>query len=203
VGFLDQAQNNAQRLTMMGGELCVNATLAAAYSQAQDTGVLMLSDGTNVQYEVRGELVSIRIRLAYQIVFGDVGCRVVVFDGIGYIVCQRTIRAKRRMLQQLCKKYSLPAAGIIEVQDNTIRPIVYVAATDSLVYETACGSGSIAYYLTTDRAKVGRSLHVRQPTGQNIFVQQKNPTQPEFTVTANINQIRNKNKPYGRTIYKN
>lgn len=56
------------------------------------------------------------------------------------------------------------AAGIIYYEDNRIQPVVYVSPTNSLIWESACGSGSIAYSLLTGRNEI------TQPSGEKISI---------------------------------
>ncbi|MBI4918672.1 hypothetical protein HY837_01990 [archaeon] len=58
----------------------------------------------------------------------------------------------------------MPAFGAIIYQNNRITPYVFVSRVDSLVKETACGSGSVAFSLFSGKNKI------IQPTGKAIFV---------------------------------
>jgi len=57
---------------------------------------------------------------------------------------------------------------------------VYVVDTDSLVQETACGSGSIALHLVSGLSEI------MQPTGECISVTHEGNT---FSVTAGVRAL--------------
>ncbi len=93
------------------------------------------------------------------------------------------------LLQQLRQKQikwlrdqtiSSPAAGLIYYQNNRIQPVIYVKATDSLVWESACGSGSLAFAL------LSKNQVVLQTSGQTIRF---NFGQKEVTITTTVKEI--------------
>ena len=100
-----------------------------------------------------------------------------LLEGIGYIYLKEKVKNKKKFLRNLCLKYGFPAFGIIYFQNNKIEPFVYVKETDSLFAETACGSGSIAFSIMSNKSKI------LQPTGEIITVFKKNNT---FIVKAKI-----------------
>ncbi len=114
VGFIS---NN--KLTMIGGELCINATLAFNYKGLKRT--------------------QIEIPLKYK-----KQDNIILFKGIGFICIDKKKKQKitKKFLEKLTKKYNLPAFGAIIYKKNKITPYVYVKKVNSFVKETACGSGS-------------------------------------------------------------
>lgn len=64
----------------------------------------------------------------------------------------------------MADKYNVPASGIIKYRANKITPIVYVKNTNSLVWENACGSGSLVYSIYSSYSKI------IQPSKQEILV---------------------------------
>lgn len=145
--------------TMMGGELSVNALLAAAY--------LLNQSGTinNLSYTVVDSTVS--LLLPCSLVLSQTK-DTVVLRGISYrivpgIPTTKRLTAKMKSeLQQLVK--NSPAGGLIYYRNNRIFPLVYVPSTNTYVWENACGSGSLAFSLITG------VTDVVQPSGQNIRI---------------------------------
>jgi histidine racemase len=172
VGFIDETCKSAC-LSMMGDELCINGTLAIA-SQLSNNKKLFASGITkNINYINKDKLTSIVIELPY---FRDNNR--IIFQSIGYIISTKDQSIKTSLLIQLANKYRLPAYGQIVIKGDLIQPYVYVKKTNSLVAETACGSGSIAYSIFSDLTKI------KQPTGQYIVVE-KNSSQT-FKVSAEV-----------------
>jgi hypothetical protein len=58
----------------------------------------------------------------------------------------------------------VPASGTINFNKNQITPTVYVRGTDSLVQESSCGSGSLAYSMFSGINKI------KQPSDKIIEV---------------------------------
>ena len=121
VGFVS-TKATLPKLTMMGGELCINATLAFAST---------LDGSTTIQIPFKFKQDE----------------NVILLDGIGFILYDTKEKSeiKKSELSDLSKKYKLPAFGGIIYKKNKIIPYVYVAGVNSFVKETACGSGSVAF----------------------------------------------------------
>lgn len=100
---------------------------------------------------------------------------VVVFEGIGFICEDSTQKSSseptKEMLSAYCDQYNTGAFGLIQYRANTIKPYVYVKDVDSLVAETACGSGSIATSIVTGYKDIiqptGKSIHVKYHFGSD------------------------------------
>lgn len=160
VGFIDQ-DGGRPRIRMMGGEFCINATLAFAATLGR-TGTLTASGaGHPVSFCNSGQESSIRLPLQWR----KEG-NIVLLEGIGFVLWDQDSRAtvEKDEVKALCTRYSLPAFGAILYRKDAITPYVYVAGVDSFLRETACGSGSVALYLFNGVSRV------RQPTGQTINV---------------------------------
>lgn len=175
IGFVETTINGMPKLIMMGGELCINALIALA-SQSEKKGYL-LSIGSNkvIKYYNENNLTTIELELLYK--RRD---NLVLFQGIGFIFNEE-IKATRETLKELCLKFTLPAFGCINLKGNKIFPIIYVKGTDSLVEETACGSGSIASSIVTDEQEIV------QPTNEIIKIMKKDNL---FTVQARVARMR-------------
>lgn len=171
IGFVSIPTDSLPKLEMMGNELCINATLALA-SQLGKPGQLYTSGiDTPVNYIKN----SISLNLPYEI-----KDNFVLFPGIGYIVTNETLNPKI-VLPQLSNQFKLPAFGQIKYLGNKINPIVYVKKTNSIVNESACGSGSIAFSLLNNVSDV------IQPSGGVIKVQ-KNGSY--VTISAKVTEIK-------------
>jgi len=166
VGFV-----NGSKLEMMGGELCINATLAFA-STLNKKGQLYAS-GINspIDYINYANKTAINLPLKYK----RAG-NIILFEGIGFIITKKKIG--RKVLSKLCRKYGLPAFGVIDYNKNSIFPYVYVKKTSSFVKETACGSGSIAFSIFSGKRKI------IQPTGKAIYVK----LEKEIKVSAQVSE---------------
>ncbi|HDQ41408.1 MAG TPA: hypothetical protein ENN39_10325 [Desulfonatronum sp.] len=174
VGFVDQA-GDLPRIRMMGGEFCINATLAFA-STLGTSGSLIASGAEHpVSFTNTGGVTAIRMSMAWR-KHGNI----VLLEGIGFILLEKhsSEQIDKKRLSALCRNFDLPAFGAILFENDAITPYVYVAGVDSCVRETACGSGSVALYLHN-----GTSL-VRQPTGQFITVSGDREIQISARVTV-------------------
>ena len=76
---------------------------------------------------------------------------VVVFEGIVHLITEKKMPEPddlKKMLSLLYQKYDAEAAGVMYLEKTAegyrMTPAVHVRATDSLVYENSCGSGSVA-----------------------------------------------------------
>ena len=174
IGFVENS-NGITILKMMGDELCINATLALA-SQLGSQNILLTS-GINKLINIQNdqETTFLKIPLTFKRISNKV-----LFEGIGFICTDRSIIPTKKMLVTLADKNSKPAFGLIRYQKNKIRPYVYVKRTNSLVEETACGSGSIACSIVTGYSEI---IH---PTGQSILVRQRDDI---FIVGAKVVKI--------------
>ncbi len=172
VGFVDHACD-LPRIRMMGGEFCINATLAFA-STLGAAGCLNAS-GVNhpVRFANCDRESSIRLPLNW--------CRednIILLEGIGFALWDGKSRTavEKDEIKTLCMRYNLPAFGAILFDQDAITPYVYVPGVDSFVAETACGSGSVALHLYTGITRI------RQPTGQYISIRHDQ----EFHISARV-----------------
>lgn len=147
------------QFTMMGGELSINGLIAGAS--------LLGKSGKINELEFLNEKGSISISFPKSLVKKfDRTTNTVYLQGIAYRVLttlpkNKTISAKtKNMLKALAK--TTPASGAIYCIGNRITPLVFVKATNSYVWENACGSGSLAASL------VSRSSTIMQPSGASI-----------------------------------
>lgn len=191
VGFLEPpTQIGARaRLQMMGGEFCGNATmsLAAYFCQMDQRGEGELCNYTlevsgadaplrcEIQKSGAGFSASVNMPLPEKIecVTLPNGRRypVVFLPGIAQIIVpaqEMDAEAAEREIARWCKFLNAEALGILlfDEAQKCIRPLVYVRATDSAVWERGCGSGTAAigaYLASVRQANV--SIDLAQPGG--------------------------------------
>jgi hypothetical protein len=164
---------------MMGNELCVNATLAFAKKIGDKRGLIKTSGVESaVIYSNIGEMTSATFALNPQVIRDR---NIVLFDGIGYVCSDNPVVPTQTYLADLAEEFKLPAFGIARYQGDSLQPYVYVKQTDSVIPETACGSGSIALSLITG------ARNITQVTGQRITVLRNGN---QFTVTAKVAKMK-------------
>ena len=191
VGFLEKANNPGAmaRLQMMGGEFCGNATMSLAAYLAHTGG---MQDGEKCVYplEISGadEILKCDIRkngayytasvampLPEKIEQVELPCGkkypAVFFLGIAHLIVpmdEMDEDAAENAVAGWCAALDTEALGIIltNADYTAIKPIVYVRATGSSVWERGCGSGTAAVgaYLAAKRQE-NISVSVSQPGG--------------------------------------
>lgn len=178
VGFLEKAEDPccAVRLQMMGGEFCGNATLSAAAVIFGRSGMGL---GFNCEelFEVSGapEPVKVSGCMAYPDRFeGEVAMPLpesisectfldgfdcvtlplVRFPGICHAIVPVGAVSKERaeaVISSWCRQINADALGLMffDKKANSLTPLVYVASTDTAVWEGSCASGTsaVAAYL--------------------------------------------------------
>lgn len=149
VGFVDFAVNKLPRLVMMGDELCINATLALAYSLSGKGQFYASGFNNPIQFTSGKRISTITLPLEYR----RIG-NIILFDGIGYFCTNTDMKPNKNDLCALAKKYRLPAFGYAVYTNSVLKPYVYVQNVDSFILETACGSGSIATAIMTGVKKI-------------------------------------------------
>lgn len=196
VGFIETGEKRPIRLQMMGGEFCINAARCAALWNKNATGdneFEFESSGTDsVVSTTVAEWASIEINMdAERWDISDYS--VVGFDGITHFVlfgAQLSQDDIRRRLDTILEdpKYEVgdcPAVGLIIVdQRRTILPLIYVRDTNTFIFETACGSGTIAALIAEDKM-----MEVyRQPSG-SLYVVERTPN--GFNLSGQISNLEN------------
>lgn len=182
VGFITKKNNNPH-MNMMGMEFCGNASRSFGYLLAlenkenkQTIGVSV--SGTNEILDVSVDLKNKTAQIAMPIPKKIIGLKVddkiidiVVMDGIYHAIVNQKHESEdftKKILDRALKEYDIDAFGIMYVNEQNMKPIVYVKETDSLIYESSCGSGTIAYayYLVRDRQTGRFEFQIKQPGGQ-------------------------------------
>lgn len=159
VGFVCPPQEGGDgRMEMMGGEFCGNATRAFGALLAREKGELskvrVETSGCDhiVTVDVDREAGTARTEmpLPQSVVSAQVdGCRglLVHLGGIAHLVVEG-VEPNLAFFQRAEPLFQniegLDAYGVIFLEGGRMTPLVKVPATDTLVWEGSCGSGSLA-----------------------------------------------------------
>lgn len=173
-GFLEKPADPTARLRlqMMGGEFCGNAAMSAAvYLAEQDK--LPQGEEANYLIEVSGNpgvlccrierrdkefLGTVSMPLPEEIIHlelklpefpGALSVPAVRFPGIIHCIVpadRMTRQTAQSQLPALCDRLKSDACGFLlfDERSTSFTPLVYVASTDTAVWESGCGSGSAA-----------------------------------------------------------
>lgn len=170
VAFVTTSSLGQYRLRMMGGELSVNGAVAGAFilmKQLKQNNVQLFD--FSFQAPITATLKTNKITAKFPISLvrsingNDVKLANMTYCIVKNIPKKPTVTAKRRILLRTLAK-TTPAAGIVYFEKNTVAPLIYVKATQSYVWEQACGSGSIAYALLSGLTRV------KQPSGEFVSI---------------------------------
>ncbi len=173
VGFITE-DNGLNKLTMMGGELCVDAILALAYDGSSSGKLLASSVDGPVSYR-NTAITTINFRLPYK----KEG-NVILFNGIGYLCTEHESEVSKETAVRLAEQHNLPAFGLVWYGKGRIAPHVYVAKMGTFVHETGSGSGSISVSIVTGWEAI------IQPSGYFITVRRHGD---EFEVAAKVTRV--------------
>ena len=192
VGFIYPAVDGMS-LQMAGGEFCINASRAATYLYSlrskQSTCKMSVSGYPGVVYGgVQGSLVSAKLTWPRPTIRMIDGYQIVDLPGISHVIVDTAEKPTDSMLlkksaQTLMQRLGLqsryPALGIMYVYEEQSQvylfPVVYVRDIDTLIFETACGSGTIAasYITVLGNAKNYYEYSYIQPSGVSLSTQIK------------------------------
>lgn len=182
VGFAVAPRLGGQgRLEMMGGEFCGNAARSFGLLLAREryaSGIHTVSleiSGAEAPLTVRANLDRQEAEAQMPLPLGLTefcwegrrfpqvelpGIRHILVEGPpeGFLV-QRILTAQRPL--------SVEALGVLFLQKENMTPVVYVRSTDSLVWESSCGSGSTAWawYLSQGAPDGEYAYLLHQPGG--------------------------------------
>lgn len=172
------------RCRMSGGEFCGNAARAAGYYYARQQGwqgerqVLVEMSGAGLlavraQAEAGLAYISMPLPLGSQ----SVECwgrrlDAVLLDGIAHVIVPGTgdpPPADAALCSRFCRELGQPALGLmfLDIDSRRLRPLVWVEALTSLVWENSCGSGSTAcaWWLSRQLGEGRYSYSFFQPGG--------------------------------------
>ncbi len=182
------------RVQMMGGEFCANALRSTASMLALDKAKYSLkksfsfnleSSGTNKiirgrsKINAQGKVSWAEIEFPIskkQISIKNVALgKLVTLEGITHLVITKKLSKNNinytQLIPKLYKllKISNKAFGLIfctKISKTKLKiaPIVYVPATESVIFETSCASGAIAAVLASGSYKQHKKISVLQPS---------------------------------------
>ncbi len=193
VGFINK---NEYKLEMAGGEFCVNATRCAVWEYLKGIpgkiklqvsgyknkiiGEIKEDKNVYVNMLIKNKITNImEIKEKFNLIKLD-GILIAVIDEENskeYIEKLKMDEEKTKLeLRKIMKKFNTQenAVGIIllEKQDEKIKinPIIWVKTIDTLYYETACGSGSLATAIYKNYIDGTQELEIIQPSGYSIKI---------------------------------
>lgn len=167
------------RLEMAGGEFCGNAARSFGYLLCREKEIdhcKIEMSGTREQLEVICDLeretsaaqmpMPEKLEMAGE--DADSMYPLVISRGITHMICMDTEfdeEFARRMIDKFGRSYS--AFGVQFVNGDSLTPVVYVAASDSVCCESSCGSGSLAaaWFLTRDKKDGFHGYNFEEPGG--------------------------------------
>ena len=189
VGYVEEQEDGTLHMQMMGGEFCGNATRSFGYLQSllsEDHPEIVLADvsGSTEKLVVEADLHARTSRTTMPLpqkimpveIPGYGEFPLVCFEGICHMIVEHMdIDAElvETALKQLKMIEKCDAYGIMFLkkerleQEYHMTPVVYVGETDSLVWESSCGSGSMACasYLASKEENGEFAYDLRQPGG--------------------------------------
>ncbi len=170
------------RIQMMGGEFCGNAARSYGYLLStmlpgEPSLVKVEISGADQPLEVKVDRENGRCQIEMPLPIGTevipyhgVQYEAVCFDGIVHTIVPGPARDEAFVKGVLAAaKAAVPSSayGILFAEGDHMVPVVYVCETDSLIWESSCGSGSMAVgvlrAIEQDNGEFRCSLH--QPGG--------------------------------------
>ena len=184
VAFVERTEQGTLRMEMMGGEFCGNASRSFAYLLCRLSGkerqeclvevsgspkpLKAIADTAKKTSQVDMPLPK-EIRLL-TIEPGE-AYDMIVFDGICHIIVPGKPKKGEfvgKLLDRAKTECPCGAWGIMFLEGDQMIPAVYVESTVSLVWESSCGSGSMAAAVYLSKAEEnGEFVYVlKQPGGE-------------------------------------
>ena len=184
VGFIERKDQGGFRMEMMGGEFCGNASRSFAYLLCLLSG----QERQELEVEVSGAQAPLKavadrlegtsqvdMPLPKEMKLLETGSgetwHMVIFDGICHVIVPgepRDGKFVEEVLERAKEVCPCGAWGIMFLDGNKMVPAVYVESTDSLVWESSCGSGSMAaaVYLSREEKEGICTYTLLQPGGE-------------------------------------
>lgn len=211
VGFLNKKEN---KLDMAGGEFCVNATRCAIWEYLNENQGEIKLKVSGIKEKIIGGIdkeknVYIRMNINKKIdnLIEKKGIyNLIKLDGILLAVINEQNSEKyinklnkneekaKEELKNIMKNFETTekAVGIILLENEKekikIYPIIWVKTVDTLYYETACGSGSLATTIYKNYIEGIDKLEVKQPSGYsiNVKINKKEDLIKDVTISGKI-----------------
>jgi diaminopimelate epimerase len=173
--------NRLPRLEMMGGEFCGNAArsfglyagLEGGLTGKQDIAVEISGSGAPVLVHADLDASTAELEIPGPrgealLSWGGRSFPAYFFEGITQVIAEGE-EPRRDLVLGLLDKVPPSALGVVFYDPRRLfmRPAVYVFATDSLVFESSCGSGTaaLAVYLSAAMTGGGGIWKIAQPGG--------------------------------------
>ncbi len=190
VGFYDLG-SAPPHLQMMGGEFCGNAARSFALLLAKQRGmeegyqeITVSGSDRPLKVHIAGEDASVFLCTRHSFsqlrMPGQQALPVVELPGISHVIAEdrpATQEALAPILGAARAQLSAPAVGVLFYDSSRrfLRPAVSVWGQGSTVFESSCGSGSLALalYLKREVRSGGCSMSIAQPGGRIRVVLQK------------------------------
>lgn len=213
VGFISKKE---KQLEMAGGEFCVNATRCAIWEYLNgDCGEIEIKVSGCKDYLIGGitEQKEVYVNMPIHKRLSDLiekkgKFHLVKLDGILLgVVDEEASKTEIKKLKEDEEKAKLElkkmmqtfeisekAVGIILLEKEEmklkINPVIWVKTIDTLYYETACGSGSLATAIYKNRIQGVENLEVMQPSGDyiNIKLNKKEDVIEEARITGKVKE---------------
>lgn len=209
VGYISKSVDDAvYKLEMMGGELCVNALRSLGYLhhlQTKETEFKLRSSGSdsifNISINDCSPEVSLKFDMAIEHINLSKTLSLVKLQGIAHFVEEipDVVLSEKQMLgrhAQVLEKYSdhlghIEAVGYVPYKVDeqngiiSIVPLVYVIETDTRVFESSCGSATVAVSVHQQSysgvEKV--SYSIKQPSEAIFVLELETRTESRYGVT--------------------
>lgn len=193
VGFISTKEN---KLEMAGGEFCVNATRCAIWQYLKGKQGEIELEVSGYKGKIEGGITQekdVYVNMQIEQKLGDIINKKDIFnfvklEGILLAVIDEKNSAKyieqlkkdeektKNKLKEIMKTFETneKAIGIILLEKvgtrTKINPIIWVKTIDTLYYETACGSGSLATAIYKSYVEKSENLEIVQPSGSSINI---------------------------------
>ena len=193
VGFIDRSK---RKLEMAGGEFCMNATRCAIYEflEKKEGKIDLCVSGYNGKIEGginkdKSVYAKLKIEKSKDDLIEKRGIfNLVKLDGILQVVVEEgnlnefILKLKenekeakielKEIMKSLDSKEDAIGIILLERKDNLLKinPVVWVKEIDTVYYETACGSGSLATAICKSFESNINELSIMQPSGYIINI---------------------------------
>ena len=147
------------RLEMMGGEFCGNALRSYAYLVASEkysggrhavkVEMSGVSEPIVANVDLDAELAYVQMPLPLgvdEVTVNGTKYPVIHMQGIDHLILEGA-KSDEELAEEALKamgQWQPSACGILFLNGDDLVPVVYVRSTESLVWESSCGSGSVA-----------------------------------------------------------
>lgn len=195
--LLKPLRGAAGRMEMMGGEFCGNASRSFGLLLGRRNGmkageripvevsgskdileVLLEEDGSWVSMPLPQAITELSLPeecgrdsgISSSDGSGLLRFPAVVLEGITHVILEDVEPSEtlaHAVLDKMAKETDVDAAGAIFIKDGEMTPVVWVRETDSFIWESSCGSGTLAstVWLGRDVADGDFRLELKQPGG--------------------------------------